>query len=139
MKKEHKTAVTIGVGLAALFIVRDIFADKTDPAVESLVVDLENLSYSEDYYGVIADSIFNAIYGDMWLSQWFELDEIMATELMKMNTLDDVKFLVKVYGSRAPLLEADKTLYVAVRDYLDSDYLQMVNNDYVEKGINWLW
>jgi hypothetical protein len=84
--------------------------------------------------GVLADRIFNDVWGGGLVATPWEKDEDFAATLMVPKVTNDVRMLMNAYGSRGDLF-SPQTLAETVADYLDADLRQAVADDYAAKGI----
>lgn len=100
-----------------------------------------NLSYPLGTYDMYADEIFVAVWGAGAIASWTEDDELIASILMDMQTLDDVYALLRAYGRRTVgiVLEDGGNLVETVSRYLDDGLKDDVNEDYRAKNIPFQW
>jgi hypothetical protein len=115
--------------------------DQTGGTSENLNVDERNLSYSENQYKILADSIEAYVWGSGTLPNFFEDDTAIGGALKTMFTLDDIYFLIETYGRRyaGTFIQEGGNLVQTISEYLDEDIKQEVNQVYQSRGINFFW
>ena len=103
--------------------------------------DPNNLTKSEGFYHELSDAIEAGVWGAGWWANWTEDDQGFAFALMQVNTYDDVMKLICVYDKRGRgvILRDYLTLDQTVHEYLDDGWKNVVNQDYQNKGINFIW
>lgn len=146
--EELPMPVKIGIGFVAAFGVYKLYqaiaGDDNKAGGQSednMIVDVSNLTYDRAQYQVFADGIEAAVFGTYGIVTPWEDDETVAAILQRMYTLDDVKQLIKVYGSRYTNVLGNEggNLVFTVTSYLDDDLIEETNQVYEDRGINFFW
>lgn len=145
--KAKETIILIVVIILIVWLLKKFFSFFSNPATtgqggsaqEQVQVNKENLTYDDAVYSSLADQIQAAVWGS--ILDLTEDDEAMRDALLKMETLDDVKKLIVVYGVRGEgiVLQEYYNLPQTITKYLDTDYKQEVNAVYQQKGIQYQW
>lgn len=101
----------------------------------------KRLSYPIGSYDIWADELFTAIWGDGFIADWTEDDDLIGDILSRMNNIDDVYQLIKSYGRRTVglVVEDGGNLPEEIAEYLDDDVKDDVNEDYRTKNIPFQW
>jgi len=98
----------------------------------------QNLTYDIAYYNVLADAIDAAVW--LYMDGLFEDDEAIEAALLMCQNDDDVLQLICSYGIRGPLIIGlDRDLIGTVQSFLDDSNKAAVNDEYVKRGITFLW
>jgi hypothetical protein len=152
MSKQQDTIEWIKVGLIAylgwqgikLFEgVKNTVTDNPEDAGSSddlPAPDANRLTYDAATYSFLADQIQSAIWHE-GLFAYSEDDEAIRLALLTMFTNEDVIELTRVYGTRGAkdALSATYNLPVSIRNFLDDDDREKVNEVYQQRGITILW
>lgn len=136
----------VAIGLYSLGKVFGVFGGGKGPQLppDLDVPEIEvDPTLTRTYAGIMADRIFNAIYGSggFWGgSVWEDEPTVLATLLEVMNDADAV-LLVDQYGIRGGMwtLTGDLDLMGAVRTYLDASDINTVNEAYRARGMQFQW
>lgn len=109
-----------------------------------LDVDPDQLSFDQNFYVATAEAIEEGFWYSWQLPIPVLDDEngqLITSAMMLMQTTDDVSKLMNVYGARcrpAPdVVCSPETLFTSIVNRLNPDYIDMINADYLEKGITW--
>lgn len=103
----------------------------------------EDLTYAKNFYGEVADVIQAAVW--YYFDGMAEDDPVIGDALQMMNTDDDVKELICVYGIRGQEgyltghILPKYNLVATVAQYLDDYEKKDVNKVYQQKGITFRW
>lgn len=141
-----KTGLIVYLGIEALGLIGNIAGafqePKNDAGTSQNNCDavIANLTYPLIQYDAFSDQIQNAIW-ETGPFAMYERDDVIAAALMAMNNIDDVTMLICAYWIRGAKDAASATLNLvdSVEKYLDSDYKEAVNEDYQNRGINFIW
>lgn len=139
-RRDIKPIHVLGVGILGYGIYKALTA-KHDSSLKGCAKPRNNLTLPLDVYGSLADQMQAAIW--YYFDGFAEDDEAMRDILLQLNTDDDVKELICVYGVRGQHgylsghLFPQYNLVNSVQNYLDSDYKEYVNKTYAARGINY--
>lgn len=138
------TLFQVAALVLALYIIKKLFDFFKSPQTtttggqtqEAVQVNAAKLTYDDAVYQTQADNIEAAVWGG--LLSLTEDDEAIFDALNKMQTLDDVKKLIQVYGIRGEgiILQEYYNLPQTITMYLDNDYKEQINSIYLQRGIN---
>jgi hypothetical protein len=138
------TLFQVAALVLALYIIKKLFDFFKSPQTtttggqtqEAVQIDPSKLTYDDAVYQTQADNIEAAVWGG--LLSVTEDDEAIFDALNKMQTLDDVKRLIQVYGIRGEgiILQEYYNLPQTITMYLDNDYKEQINSIYLQRGIN---
>lgn len=138
------TILQIAALVLALYIIKKLFDFFKTPSTspqggqtqEDLQINTAKLTFDDSVYQTQADNIEAAVWGG--LLSVTEDDAAIFDALNVMQTLDDVKKLIQVYGIRGEglILQEYYNLPQTITMYLDSDYKEQINALYSQRGIN---
>lgn len=138
------TIIQVAALILALYIIKKLFDFFKSPQTtttggqtqETVQVNPSNLTYDDSVYQTQADNIEAAVWGG--LLSVTEDDAAIFDALNVMQTLDDVKKLIQVYGIRGEglVLQEYYNLPQTITMYLDNDYKEQINAVYSQRGIN---
>lgn len=115
--------------------------DESGGTSENLDVDTSGLTYPENQYKILADSIEAYVWGSGVLPSFTEDDAAIGEALKSMMTLDDIYFLIEKYGRRNAgiFIREGGNLVQTITEYLDEDIKNEVNQVYQARGLNFFW
>lgn len=141
------TLIQVAALILALYIIKKLFDFFKSPQTtttggqtqETVQINTAKLTFDDSVYQTQADNIEAAVWGG--LLSLTEDDSAIFDALNKMQTLDDVKKLIQVYGIRGEgiILQEYYNLPQTVTMYLDQDYKEQINALYSQRGINFTW
>lgn len=130
-----KTISSVGSGVSEVF---------SEPEIEEGTSQLDcdnigDLSHQPFVYKVAADQIQNAIWNAPFAA--WENDQDIFDALVIAWNLNDVRQLSCEYGVRGANDAISNTYNLAqsVREFLDRDLRDQVNNIYAQRGIDFSW
>jgi hypothetical protein len=118
-------------------IVSKIFRNKETNTSENVNVNKTNLSYPENEYLLMADTIEEAAWGTF--GSFTEDDALMFGTMAKLQNNDDLYQLTKVYGIRGVglVIVDEYNLVQTIEKFLDNDYKRQLNALYAQRGITY--
>jgi hypothetical protein len=134
------TGVHIALGGAAVYL---IYRALTAPRLSSLEGCNRNrdLSFPDDVYNVFADQIQSAIW--YYMDGFAEDEKAVVQVMIQMETDDDVKEIICVYGIRgqagylSDAIYPDLGLVETLTKYLGSGHKETINEVYESRGISY--
>lgn len=141
-----KTGLYIYLGIKAIELIQGAQSAMSDNqydaggSASNCNFNANNLTLPIFEYDTIADGIQNAIW-ETGLFAMYERDDVIAGGLMMMNNLDDIQKLICVYKWRGAKDAASAVLSLpqSVEKFLDDNLKQVVNQNYLDRGINFQW
>jgi hypothetical protein len=142
VKADNKTKFLGAVLTGALIFFLFRRKDETGGTSESLsAYDMDDLSYNENQYKILADSIEAHVWGSGSLPAFTEDDTAIGQALKSLFNLADIYFLIETYGRRyaGSFIQEGGNLVQTISEYLDEDIKDEVNATYQARGINFFW